>query len=347
MRFAAQTRALLSAALLVCCCTFAQAQFPGQSADGPQSGPFGNAGPLSGGDNQPAQPEAPVDGTPALQPSEVQQQQIAAQVEAACKNAIAAVLADFRPHLGDYPELRDKGNLVLYAPHLEFNALAFYNDRQIMITKGLCDNIWLLNVAAAFSYMFSDLQSRYVDYIKYLNSVDAKVARQGAGFHQTEILTFPLYVGFDVASLSDSQRSHIDGYVANAMREAIGFVVAHEIGHLALGHNPAEGAAAREQEFAADAFAIALTEKAGLSAVASVQSMLIFATREAGMKRVPQNTHPIPLCRLQRIFAASASLQKFLADDSQQQNIQLFIGMSVPAYRRWMDDLARYCAAHE
>jgi hypothetical protein len=276
-------------------------------------------------------------------PPTAEQLAVSKNVDGACERAISELRTAFAPNLTSYPELRDKPNLVLLEPHLEFNAIARFRDRQITLTNGLCGQLWLISSAWAFSYEFPALRPRLSDYISQLR-MNADRLDTSIGYREIQLLTFPLYVQFPLADVTADQYKRINAFVAISMKESLAFILAHEIGHLALNHQPAQGgAASRLQEHAADKFALELVERSGFSGIGSVPSLLAFLADEARLKHVSASSHPRPECRLNRILTHSTTVRGMLRDKKQHAKFQEMTGKTVDEYRQFMNELREDC----
>lgn len=267
---------------------------------------------------------------------------ISTSVQAMCERTASELRTAFAPNLAAYPELRDKPDLVLFIPYLQFNARAGFQDRRISITTGLCGELWLISGAMAFSHEFPAIRPELGDYITHLRNSAGQLDEVN-GFIEIQSLTFPLYAQFPLATVTADQYKRIDAFVAIRMKESIAFVLAHEIGHLALNHQLVQGPASRLQEHAADKFALELVERSGISGVSSFQSLIVFIADEARLKRVSASSHPRPECRLNRIVTRSTTMRAMLRDKRRHAEFQEMTGMTVDGYRQFMDELNEDC----
>lgn len=263
-------------------------------------------------------------------------------VKAMCERTVSELRTTFSPNLTAYPELRDRADLVEVVPYTQFNAIASFQARRISITTGLCGQLWLISGARAFANEFPALRPKLGDYITHTRSSPGQLDEVD-GIEKIQRLTFPLYVQFPLTTVTTDQYKRVDAFVAISMKESIAFVLAHEIGHLALNHQLVQGSASRLQEHEADKFALDLVERSGFSAIASFQSLIVFIADEARLKRVSRSAHPRPECRLNRIFTRSATVRALLRDRKQHAKIQEMTGMTIDGYRQLMDELREDC----
>ena len=271
---------------------------------------------------------------------------ISTGVQNFCSRTITKIRTDFSPNLAAYPDIRDKENLVLLEPYLEFNAIARFRNKQITLTTGMCGQLWLIASAFAFAHEFPSLRPKIKEYIKHLRT-NSSPLETSSGFHEIQLLTFPLYAQFPLSQVTTEQYKHIDAFVAISMTDAIAFVLAHEIAHLALNHQlTIPRAASRLQEYEADKFALELVEKSGFSGIGSIPSLLAFLESEARQKRVSISSHPRPECRLNRILSRSGTMRAMIRDKKQHAQFLEMTGMTVDAYRQFMDELRDDCIAN-
>ena len=272
------------------------------------------------------------------------QTQIASQVDTACKISMSRALAVFRPKLAAYPDIRDKEDIITIVPWLEMNARAQVDSMQIVINQGLCSQIWLLSIAFAVCEQWPTQRRNLLKYIQYLRAIVEPPARRGMVFVELEILTFPLWAHVDMASWSPQEQVRVSGIVNMLMNEALAFVVAHEIGHIALRHNAQNNKISRANEYAADKFALDLVEKTGYSFIGAIPTLLAFISDEELSKQYREGSHPPAACRLRALLLRSKELQKTLKDPAGQAEIELNLGMSAKALRKMLNTSEAECA---
>ena len=274
------------------------------------------------------------------------QKQLTTQVTNACKSSLTQIRQEFSPFLNEYPELQEKKDLILLGPYGEFNALAYYENKKILITKGLCDQLWLSASAIAFVDSRIGSKQQLQKYIKYVTSKAISLESLGSGNFSTEVLTFPLFISFDVNALSSSKVKKINTLTSLIMRDALGFIVGHELGHLALEHNPSEKMTSKESkqhEFDADEFGLNLVEQAKFGFFGSIPSMMIFLARESEIKRSSKSTHPRPECRLQKIMSLSSEVNDMLNNSDMKNEFRKNTGYNPDEFKTLMNESESDC----
>jgi hypothetical protein len=111
-----------------------------------------------------------------------------------------------------------------------------------------------------------------------------------------------------------TERIHDDAFVKDVSEKLLGstvfFMLAHELGHLALGHRAGlTGLASQRQEAEADAFALEACAAVRLSPLGLVMFFALVASIEG-----PQSTHPLSGSRLNAIAAALRAQPRSFVD---------------------------------
>jgi hypothetical protein len=156
----------------------------------------------------------------------------------------------------------------------------------------------------------------YDDYLSYVNDTidrnDRSVGEDSMTLQPfTEFAGIPEETATQIMNGSDA--GYNDGVLLYA---AIGFVLAHEIGHHVLGHvdsAPASPEDSRARETEADRYAFDLTMRAGMTAFGALPALAIFTAAESEFAD-PEATHPDPSCRI--LGAWIYTLDRLAADDA-------------------------------
>lgn len=255
------------------------------------------------------------------QPNE-QQLKLRDDVHQLCERSIADAFARIRPLIkNDHRGIADRSDLVLLVPYGEFNALAVYEEKRVMITWGFCDQLWLALDGMVMAELFPEYRDKFNPYLRYLSERTLAFERtlKSGKMGEAEILNFPLYAGIDIRRIGQKEAAIAWKTTADAMPNALAFVIAHEIGHLALEHRPYTKISSRQahrQEHEADRFASRImSELIGneFDPMFST-SLLLLLQREAETSGRPSATHPPTHCRIGRTMLDIGVLDRIKDD---------------------------------
>lgn len=253
-----------------------------------------------------------------------------------------------RPLLADYPRLQAAKDLVIFAPYGEFNAVARYDQQRVVLTYGMCDQLWLLLRAISLGAIYqrgnADLQ-RYMEYLSGLTLQIEQNAKRGQ-WSENEVLPFELFARLDPKKMTDAERYALDKTVEEAMPTAWAQVLGHEIAHLALGHKPYTAlspAQSRAQETTADTFgyrlaAQVITDRMDPSFILPV---LVLLSREFAGTPNAVRLHPMPYCRFGRIMLDAGVLDAFEANSELRAQYRERTGRSIAETRRELRTMLR------
>jgi hypothetical protein len=142
-------------------------------------------------------------------------------------------------------------------------------------------------------------------YVDYLNEM---VNRNERMLRKDHIKRFREYAEIPAEKWEAIVRR--DDYALNVAKlqySALGFILAHEIGHHVFGHvdrPPRSPAESRRYEAQADRYAVALTVKMDMSALGALPALVFFANHEGEVVN-SDATHPLALCRVLEAFTAT------------------------------------------
>jgi hypothetical protein len=239
-----------------------------------------------------------------------------------CERSIATATDKIRPLIADeYPELSRRSDLVVFAPFAEFGAFAVYTQRRVVITWGMCYQLWLLMSGAAIAEHFPESRHRLQEYLQYLIDRTLEIERTAprGRIVESEILTFDLFARLNIRRVSKRQLDVIWAVISDVMPNAFSFAIGHEIGHLALGHRRYDAITSREahaQELAADRFGGRLTASIlGNDFDPSfMSSLLLLMQRESNLAPNGSTTHPPTQCRLGRAVTQIGIFERMAAN---------------------------------
>lgn len=284
------------------------------------------------------------------QPNE-DQRKLREGVHKLCERSIKSAFSRIRPLIADdYSEIANRQDLVVFAPYGEFNALAIYQEKRVVITWGFCDQIWLVLSCALIGELFPDYRDKLNPYVKYVSDRTLAIERTApkGRLVENEVLTFPLYAGIDVRRITQPQLDMVWGIVSEAMPNAMAFAIAHEIGHLALRHRDYNAIPAREsraQEFAADRFASRIMSSLMGNEFdpTFTTSLLLLLFREAGASPNPTATHPPTHCRLGRVMLDVGVIDRIKEDPGMSRDFQRRTGYTPHEVIRLLREMRDDC----
>jgi hypothetical protein len=221
-------------------------------------------------------------------------------------NSIRTDLSDIMPD----PERRTLREIVIRIP-MDYDVtrvLSFrdeHRQRVIEISFGFLGAIAQLCGDFYFASQISEGPEKFDAYVEYVHEM---VDRNERALRNDHIKSFQEHAAIPVDTKNAIMgRSDYHLNVGKIILSAIGFILAHEVGHHVLGHldRPARSLAeSRRYEAQADRYAVALTVKMGITTLGALPALAFFATREG--KRVdPDATHPLAFCRVLEAFTAS------------------------------------------
>ncbi|HRB14888.1 MAG TPA: ImmA/IrrE family metallo-endopeptidase [Nitrospira sp.] len=270
------------------------------------------------------------------------------QLSDTCKRTIDEAMVKLHPGLIEYPELKNKSNLVLLVPAADFNAFANYESRQILIPVMWCIQTWFLVDAHAHLHKNPQLRELVNDYTEYLRQRQNQSILSGP-IDQILLESFDKFARVDALSSALPDDRKLLAVREGIMVDSLAFVLGHEIGHLALNHKrytEVTSAQARKQEDMADEFAAKLLGRTGISIIPSMFTLVRFLQSEADIKGIPMTakTHPRAECRMQRVLFSSGELDQLLSDPARRREFERGSTYSVPQFRRLMQELRVDCA---
>ena len=275
-------------------------------------------------------------------------EQVKQQLSDTCKRTIDAAMVKLRPELSEYPEIKNKSNLVLLVPAADFNAFANYQSRQISIPVMWCIQTWFLVDAHAHFQKNPQLREDVKKYTEYLSQRQKQSILSGP-FDDTILQSFDKFAGVPVlASTSAEDRKRL-AVREDMMVDSLAFVLGHEIGHLALNHKrytEITAEQARRQEDLADEFSARLLGRSRISIIPAMFTLVRFLQSEADIKGIPTGarTHPRAECRMQRVLFSSGELDELLRDPDRRREFERGSTYSVPQFRRLMQELRDDCS---
>lgn len=270
------------------------------------------------------------------------------QVSTACKNTVAAAMKALRPHLGDYPSLRDKPDLILVMPAANFNAFADYAEQRILIPVMMCVETWYLIDGMMQVHRDPRLREKFQQYVAYLSKRQRDSLAKGTGFDNIVLQPFHEFAGTGPPALSEADMRKSLSVREGIMVDSMAFIIGHEFAHLALRHKPynvISAVAARKQEADADEFSARLLKNAGISVLAATTVIPRFLANEQIYKRASGGsmTHPRPECRLERIVSTTGEIQELLRNPDRRRDYELASGLSANDFAKTMADLRDDC----
>jgi len=157
-----------------------------------------------------------------------------------------------------------------------------------------------------FALVSSDADLNKFDaYLDYLNE---KVNRNERMLRKDHIKSFREYAEIPAEKWEAVVGSDdYDRLFPVMSTSAMGFILAHEIGHHVFGHvdrPPRSPVESRRYEKEADRYAVALTLKMGIPAFGALPALAFFATHEGEIVS-SDATHPLAVCRLLEAFTAT------------------------------------------
>ncbi len=274
-------------------------------------------------------------------------EQVKQQLSDTCKRTIDAAMGKLRPELSEYPEIKNKSNLVLLAPAADFNAFANNQLRQISIPVMWCIQTWFLVDAHAQLHKNPQLREDVYNYTQYLNQRQKQSILSGP-FDDTILQPFDKFAGVPVLASTSVEDRKLLAAREDTMVESLAFVLSHEIGHLALNHKrytEITAAQARRQEDLADEFAARILGRSRISIIPAIFTLVRFLQSEADLKSIPAGarTHPRAECRMRRVLSSSGEMDELLRDPDRRREFELGSTYSVPQFRRLMEELRDDC----
>lgn len=261
------------------------------------------------------------------------------------RRTIDHLLGRYKPFVErDAPYLFEKG-AVRIRSFSDFNAFADYSNRQIVLpaqfvleTAFLCEAI----VRASMDHQQVQSLKRYQDYLV----TRSEQARKAGGVDNSIIMNYAAFLGESDEEHAQINSQELRSGSIQCSYEGLGFVLGHEIGHMALGHRSDREITPRQsraQERAADEFAMALAQKAGMDNIAGGWAVLTrFAASELifGQADESSRTHPLTECRMYR-FANPEVIRK---GGTAEFNWNLrAAGQSLATWERKWRELGEHC----
>lgn len=261
------------------------------------------------------------------------------------RRALEHQLGRYKPFVEkDAPYLFEKG-AVRVRSFADFNAFADYSNRQIVLpAQFIVESAFYCDAFARASLDHSHMEGikRYQDYLVRRS----ERARRAGGVDNMLLRNYASFIGE-----SDEQHARVDSPELRARMgqcsyEALAFVLAHEIGHMALGHrsdNTITPKQSRAQERAADEFAISLTQKAGMETLVGGGAILSrFASSEAvfGAADEASRTHPLTECRVYRFI--NPQVVRNGHTEEFKRNLRA-TGQSLATWEREWRELGEHC----
>jgi hypothetical protein len=199
-------------------------------------------------------------------------------------------------------------NFIVYtAP--DYGAFAKYETGKVILPLGIVVETRMVLLAYQDVADDMSLQHKLTEYFAYLASRQQRMREQ----HTAEPLkTFAQWNGHTQKTLAAAQQSERLNQEVAVMVNALSFVVAHELAHLALQHKDASTLSAsdsRAQENEADLHAMVWIRKAGFDPLPAALLLLRmgYAQVSADNQLIQYETHDHPLCRLWLRFAPEIS----------------------------------------
>lgn len=286
---------------------------------------------------------------PAVAVSEEERDAWVQQTMDAGNRTIRFLLDKFRPHVTEENRdlLTQERIKVVYAA--DFNAYTDYQKRRILIPIQFTiecmiqiEGFMMMNARPA-------LRPKYLKWLQHLSerTYAARLeALRGAVVDEIPITPFweyakqPMpgpYTGRDLA-LRDG-----------LMDDALGLVLAHELGHLILKHKQANLITAEQsqrQEYAADKFGANLMKKADISVIPGLATFFLrFAQLEALEKGIDpdKRTHPPSMCRFYHIINVEMPILRNLTNKQRRDFERGSGGMTVAQLDEVIEGLQEEC----
>lgn len=226
----------------------------------------------------------------------------------AANRQIAQLLVKFRPHFpADHRNLLSP-DIVRVVVAADFNAFADFDERRVKIPAQLVIETLLQGHALGAIRRDSSLRRHWEPWMRYLTErTSAAQARFEAGrtlVDDSPVQEFWAFAGLSQPPTMDSRDAVVQEQL---MHDALALVVAHELGHLALGHKPYTAITQSEshrQEGDADRFAANLLRKSAIDVLPGLSMIFArFALLEeiSGRPDIERITHRRAICRFYRI----------------------------------------------
>jgi hypothetical protein len=199
-------------------------------------------------------------------------------------------------------------NIEISRDHNIFAVFATRKDRKISISFSFIDQIIAVVDAVILADFLGnrDMASEYL-FLLIENMIEnTNNYKQGKSFISPP--HFAVYAG--MSNQKFSEITSTPGYAEirdDAITDAIGFVLLHEIAHHVLGHVNKKNSIAHERD--ADSFSLKYGVKAGLEPMFGVLPFWYYsAIEEAGVKL--SEKHPSPMCRTSKFLRKAFDLQR-------------------------------------
>lgn len=278
-------------------------------------------------------------------PGMAQDYKMMEEMQRQCQLTLDAGLKTIRPSLKIYPELYNRPDLVIATPNADYNAFADHTQRQVVIPTMWCIETWYLVDAIAQIYASPQHAPQLERYVKYLSERQKRAMAAGPIDNLT-LHSFDSFAGIQRKILPPEEEQRTRRNVAAMIGEAAIFVISHEIGHLALNHKGYKSvtvAQARQQEYAADAFAAKIAKENRISLIPGMMVLLRFFDSQAIAS--PTRTHPRGECRFERVLAATSEISDLLKDPKARRDYQKVSNVPPEEIDALMQELRAECLA--
>lgn len=230
------------------------------------------------------------------------------QYTSACKSTISAALGKLNVQISLNPKLANINDLVIFIPSADYIAITDLAAKRVMIPLHWCVETWLTTEALTEITKRPAMTEALHEYSRYLSTRQRIFRMTGNPFNQSLLLTFHDFTGLPRSSLTTPEAEKYIAAQEMVLIDALAFILAHEMGHIALDHQTYQlvtPQASRLQEYAADEFAISMLRESGISLLGALVATERFISDE---RRPPPigPSHPTGECRIERIFRLGA-----------------------------------------
>lgn len=238
-------------------------------------------------------------------------------VEKLCISLTKNILSNMQEDLKPYPHLGTIDKLILFSPEIGFGAFANFNFKKIVVTRGMCHELFLLADAMSITgEAFPNEKFKLPAYGKYLAEQSLKANQKAKPGELVYVNTerFLDWAKVDTRSLTYDMGVAATKRASALLNDALAMLIGHELSHLIYQDVPvklnyskeleaqAQGQTSRWKEARADKKGLALADKATLiiGAPSSYAPLFGFLNRTHTLlddgKGV--NTHPPVICRI-------------------------------------------------
>lgn len=249
-------------------------------------------------------------------------------VEKLCIALTKQILDSMREDLKPYPHLGPIDKLILFSPEIGFGAVANFNFKKIVITRGMCHELFLLTDAMAITgEAFPNERYKVVAYGKYLAEQSLKANKNPTPGELVYVNTerFLDWAKVDTASLTYDMGVTATTRAHALLNDALAMLIGHELAHLIYQDAPvklnypkeleaqAQGQVSRWKEARADKKGLLLADKATLIIAAPSGYVPLFGVLNRTHALLDDgkggSTHPPVVCRMVYLMTKTGFLK--------------------------------------